>query len=414
VGGWGFWRQALLIAKKDLDIFVRDRMAVMWALLFPLLMMLMFNAISGGFGVNTVAGRLNVALATEEAAGGISHQIIAGISSGAGSGGAEAGEGFEVTVVDPVAAREDVKQGKLNGFLLFPADFSTKLLAGEPARLVVVVDPEAINTRMALAGIARVVAAEATTGRVLWEAAAEAAATGSAAPGASAVQAALLAGATSGGAPLITLEAEQVGPMVPRASGNWSVPGYLTMFVFFAAAMGTPEIARERANQTLDRLTAVSTSPGVLVMGKFLGLISRGLVQIVVFWTVGVLAFHADFGAAPLTLLLVALLMVIASAAAGILMATLSRTEGAATGLGVLVSLVLAPLGGCWWPSFMMPPWMQAVGRVTPHFWANEAMNKLMLFGARPVDVWLNMLALAGFAAFFLALGVARTRAAER
>jgi ABC-2 type transport system permease protein len=389
----------LLIAKKDLDIFVRDRMAVMWALLFPLLMMFMFNMISGGFGVGTVAGRLNVALATEEAAGGISHEVIAGVR-GAGSGGAEAAEGFQVTVVDPDAAREDVKQGKLDGFLLFPADFTTKLLAGEPARLVVVVDPQATNTRMALTGIARVVAAEATAERVLWEAATE--------------QGAPLAEPSPGAAPLITLEAEQVGPMVPKAAGNYGVPGYLTMFIFFAAAMGTSEIARERANQTLDRLMTVSTSRGVLVLGKFLGLISRGLVQIVVFWTVGVLAFHADFGAAPLTLLAVALLMVLASAAAGILLATVARTEAAAIGLGVLVSMVLAPLGGCWWPTSLMPPWMQAVGRFTPHFWANEAMNKLMLFGARPVDVWLNLVVLAGFAAVFTALGVARSLAAER
>ena len=78
--------------------------------------------------------------------------------------------------------------------------------------------------------------------------------------------------------------------------------------------------------------------------------------------------------------------------------------------LAVLASLVLAPVGGCWWPLFITPEWMQALAKVTPHGWANSAFNKLMLFGAEGGDVVLEMAALAAFGVGFLAIALVRFR----
>jgi len=63
----------------------------------------------------------------------------------------------------------------------------------------------------------------------------------------------------------------------------------------------------------------------------------------------------------------------------------------------VITSLTLAPLGGCWWPSFLYPDWLQNVARITPHAWATSGFNKLMLFGADFGDVVPSMAALAVF-----------------
>ena len=57
-----------------------------------------------------------------------------------------------------------------------------------------------------------------------------------------------------------------------------------------------------------------------------------------------------------------------------------------------------------------MPPWLQTLARVTPHAWANDAFNRLLLFGAATGDILLNVLVLLGFAAVFAAAGVARAR----
>jgi hypothetical protein len=61
---------------------------------------------------------------------------------------------------------------------------------------------------------------------------------------------------------------------------------------------------------------------------------------------------------------MVALVLVLASWAAlaaslGLLSGSLARTEGQAVGIGVLLTNVLAALGGCWWPIEVTPPAMQ-------------------------------------------------------
>ena len=48
--------------------------------------------------------------------------------------------------------------------------------------------------------------------------------------------------------------------------------------------------------------------------------------------------------------------------------------------------------------------------KLTPHGWANGGFNKLMLFGAEFGDVTQEMIALAAFAAVFLAVALWRFR----
>ena len=98
------------------------------------------------------------------------------------------------------------------------------------------------------------------------------------------------------------------------------------------------------------------------------------------------------------------------SSAFGIMLATFARTQRSASSIAVLTSLILAPLGGCWWPLFVLPKWMQALAKITPHGWANTGFNKLMLFGADFSAVIPEMLILVGFAILFGIIAVWRFR----
>jgi len=84
--------------------------------------------------------------------------------------------------------------------------------------------------------------------------------------------------------------------------------------------------------------------------------------------------------ASPAGAILLSILMVIMSSAFGLMLATLARTERSASAIAVLTSLVLAPLGGCWWPLFITPRWMQFIAKITPHGWATTGFNKLLVF----------------------------------
>lgn len=391
------------IAVKDLKIFVRDRLAVGFALLFPILFIALFSMMYSGQSEDTL---LEINLVTQEADGGISGRVIDALSQV---------EGLNVVRLDYEAARQGVEDGRLSGFLAFPADFTQRIMAGEQAELKVVARSSAIDTRAALSGLASSLAGEigsdSAAARAIVELMVQ---SGQVDPALidgilSDFYAARAAAQLTGSA--IGLRFEQVGPIPSVRAGNWTVPGYLVMFVFFVAALGAETIVRERDNQTLERLLASSVRRESILGGKFLVAALKGGIQVVVLWGVGALAFGVELGKAPLAVLLVSFLTVIMASAFAVMLAAVVKTPRSAGSAAVLASLVLAPLGGCWWPLFIMPDWMQFLARVTPHAWAMSGFNKLLLFGATLGDVLLELLVLLAFAAGFGAIAVWRFRA---
>jgi ABC-2 type transport system permease protein len=102
--------------------------------------------------------------------------------------------------------------------------------------------------------------------------------------------------------------------------------------------------------------------------------------------------------------------MVVMSSAFALMLATLARTMRSAASLAVITSLLLAPLGGCWWPGFLYPEWLQNFAKITPHAWATDAFNKLMVFGANFGDAVPSMAALVVFTVIFGSIAVWRFR----
>ncbi len=71
----------------------------------------------------------------------------------------------------------------------------------------------------------------------------------------------------------------------------------------------------------------------------------------------------------------------------GMLLGNFGRTEGQVIGMGVLLSNVLAGLGGCWWPIEITPRWAQHFALLLPTGWTMDAMHKLVNFGSSPAEV---------------------------
>ena len=387
-------RQAMLLAWKDTRIFFRDRAALAFAFLLPFIFVIGFTLALRDVGPENAA--LQFVVTTEESTG-ISGQAIEAIVASA--------DGLAVTMGHDEALA-GIEAGDIVGFVSFPSDFTQRFLAGESAALEVVAGRDsAPSDEAALRGFAQEIAsrfseAQATLAVVLE--------LGTPQEAAKAMQRLLTD--TSGTA--IDIRAEQVGEIAPFNTSNFVLPGYLTMFVFFTAALGAEALARERQTHTLERLMANGVRRESLIVGKFLAGAIIGVAQVAVMWTVGALAFNIDLGASPVAVVLLSLLMVVASAGFGVMLASFVRNVRTASAAGVLTSLVLAPVGGSWWPLFITPPFMQSLARLTPHGWANGGLNKLMLFGAEFGDVAPEMAALAVFAAVFVGVALWRFRLA--
>ena len=76
----------------------------------------------------------------------------------------------------------------------------------------------------------------------------------------------------------------------------------------------------------------------------------------------------------------------------------------------VLLLLTLSALGGCFVPRFIMPGWLRTIGLVTPHAWALDAYQDLLVRGYGLRQVLPKVGALAAFAGAFFGIGVWRFR----
>ena len=402
------------IGLKDLKLFVTDRLALLFALLFPFLFIIIFSFVLSGVGSEDE--RLELHLVTQEAEGGLSHEIIGAMVTEDDSQ-LKPGEPKFVWLEDYDEARQMVEDKEITGFLAFPADFTEGIMMGYGAQLEVVADAEATNTRAALNGLAQTIASRVGSQQVSTSAAigllveqglaspADMANIGQVIQELFSTQ-----GSTAVEESLIEFGTDKVGEVEAENPSDFVIPGYLVMFVFFTAALSAERMVRERQNHTLERMLASSARRESILGGTFLGTAVKGLIQIAIFWIVGLLVFNIDLGLSPAAVITLSILVIIMSSAFGVMLSTLVKTERSAGSIGVLASLALAPLGGCWWPLFILPKWLQSIAKITPHAWANTGFNKLMVFGADFSAVVPEMLALVGFAAVFAIIAVLRFR----
>jgi ABC-2 type transport system permease protein len=407
-------RQTWFYALKDLKLFSTDRLALFFAILFPFFFVIMFS-----FMLKDIGGddeRIELHLVTREAEGGISYEIIESMET-TEDAQLEPGEAVIIWDSDYDEAYRAVENKEIEGFLAFPEDFSMGIMMGYGAQLEIVADAEANRTRAALNGLgsaiasrigSQQVASDAITGLLVGQ---SMAATGDTSDVGPALQQLLSGpGGMASAESFLQFETVTVGEVEPENASNYVVPGYLVMFVFFTAALSAERIVRERRNNTLERMLAGSVRRESIIAGTFLGTAAKGLIQIAIFWIVGLLIFKIDFGLAPGAVVLLSVLVIIMSSAFGVMLATLVKTERSASSIGVFTSLILAPLGGCWWPLFITPPWMQFIAKITPHGWATTGFNKLMVFGGDFNSVITEMLVLVGFAVVFGTIAIVRFR----
>ncbi len=402
------------ITLKDLKIFALDRASLFFSIVFPFLFVILFNSLMSGVGSQD--NRLELHMATQETDNQSLSQQIIGAMEIKDESLLKPGDPIIIWDKDYNADRQAVKDGNLEGFLSFPADFTKSLMSGSTTKLEVFADASATNTRMALESVAGAITSQINANMAVINASISLLAQNGATPAEiqaamQQIQTKLFAGSANGSTASYTaFKTEPVGDVEAQNPANWVIPGYLVMFVFMAAATSAPTIVKERQNHTLERLLSTSVRRESVLGGIFAGIAAKGLVQIIIFWVAGILVFHVDMGLSPLAVIILSLLMAVMSAAFSLMLATLAGTIRSATSLAVITSLLLAPLGGCWWPSFLYPEWLQNIAKITPHAWATTGFNKLMVFGASFGDAVPSMLALLVFMIIFGVIAIWRFR----
>lgn len=151
-----------------------------------------------------------------------------------------------------------------------------------------------------------------------------------------------------------------------------SVSGMTVMMLMFGLVACSVTLLQERDQGTLRRLL-VSGAPRLsLLLGKFLFCFVVGAMQLAILFTYGELVFGVGAFRDPVTLAVLSLSWSAAATSFGMLIAVWARTQKQAEGLSMLLILVMAALGGCWFPIQIaeLPWWADVVTHATITHWA--------------------------------------------
>ena len=379
------------LALNDLRLTFTDRGAVLWMFVLPVVFAAFFGMVMGG---GSASGDVSVDLAVVDLdASRVSQALVASLAS----------EGVSVRLLTPEerSATEDLVRT-----LVIPEGFGEGVLTGSRQTLRLEKEP-GTSAEAGLVVQARILGAAARLIGRLVEAERE---QGNDTP-ISAESFAVVEVPPD----LVRVDTRTAGraTVVPDGFAQ-SIPGMTVMFVMLVAlTYGAASVSAERASGKLRRLITAPVIPREVVAGKIIGRFVIAALQITVLVAVGVVAsrvFGLFIGDHPFQMYLILLLFALAVAPLGVAFGGWFTDPDRAASVGVIATMVMAALGGCWWPLEVVSPTLQRVALAFPTGWAMRALHGIISFGKDLDGVVPSLLALAAFAASFSLLAARSLR----
>jgi ABC-2 type transport system permease protein len=192
---------------------------------------------------------------------------------------------------------------------------------------------------------------------------------------------------------------------------DYIAPVYIALLaMFFVFLLTCVSFLRERSQGTMERLLATPTTRLEIVLGYLTGLGLFALIQVAVIllFTVWVLRIHY-LGSLALLFLVVALLAVV-GVSLGILASAFARNEFQVVQFIPIIIIPQGLLGGTFWAVEEMPAYLQPFGYLMPITYANRALRDVMLKGWGLAEIWPDVALLVGFAVVLIVLGALTMR----
>lgn len=210
----------------------------------------------------------------------------------------------------------------------------------------------------------------------------------------------------------IRVDVSSAGEKLNIPSGfNQAVPGILVMFIMMIAlSSGALSLFLERQSGVLKRLAATPLTRQEIILGKWLGKWFITMLQLIYGMIIGWLLFKIHWGNHIVAIIMIMLIWAAFNSALAVLLGSFAQSEGQVSAIATISSLLLAALGGCWWPIEITPQWMQSLANFLPTGWIMDALHKLMYFGAEIQDITLHVIALVALSVIGLRLAFSRFR----
>ncbi|MFK4084901.1 ABC transporter permease [Kribbella sp. NPDC020789] len=373
-------RVALVVAGASLRRMFRDRTALFFMVVLPVLVIAIIGTVvrnPGGFRLAFLGDR------TSAVAGELAAELTT--------------VGPVRTVTDEATARTALRRGELDAVVLIPADLEATVLAGREVRIPVLAGGAEPMQAAVRAAVSAAIARHAER--------LQAAAFAARSTGTTTTQQLPRATAVQRLTPRIGVSTENVqtgSDYLPLGFG-YSAPTMLLVFVFINALAGGAAVIQTRRLGIYDRARAAPVGPGSLVLGETLCYLTFALLQSALIVAVGGFLFGVSWGD-PLAAIALIGTWALVGTGAGMLSGAVFRTADQAAAVGPVIGIAFAMLGGCMWPLAMVPDTVRLIGHVTPHAWAVDAWITVLSRGGGVRDIAGDLGILAAFAVGLLGL----------
>ncbi|HET9614325.1 MAG TPA: ABC transporter permease [Candidatus Limnocylindrales bacterium] len=344
-------RALLLLTVANVKSFTRDRAAMFWTLLFPLIFVVLFGSIFSGGTSNRSVG---FADADRSPASAQLRAAFAGLPN------------TKIVDGDEADLLASMKKGDLSTVVTVPAGYAASVASKTgPANVTVYTDPSQS-------------AADATTrqlvGFVL-----------------SAVNQ-----AASGVPPAVepTFKAIQTNDLTFI---SYLVPSILGMSLMQVGIFAAVPLVADRQKLILKRLQATPLRRWQLVGSNVLMRLLIAVLQTAIIVGVGSALYHVQVAGSWLLIGALILLGSLAFIALGYVIASFAPSEDAANGMTSIVQFPLMFLSGTFFPIDAMPDALRTVARAMPLTYLGDGLRQVMVDGTPFSPLWVCFAVLVGW-----------------
>ncbi len=373
-------RPALIIATKDLRQRMRDRSALLMAIVLPFGLAFIFSQILGGISQDSVTFKYAV---VDQDGGSISQAFSGDVLKSL----QEQGVVSLVEAASEEEGRELAQDGTVSATFVFPNGFSAAVETGESSEIEVIGNVEGPIGTLVANSIANSFASRLTATQV-------AIATVADENTKPAEFADLAAAATQIPNPVSVIDVTTTKKELDVQT--FFAAGVAVFFLFFTVQFGIASLLDERREGTMSRLQAAPIPRLSILIGKLLtsfllGVVSMGVLVVTTSFLLG-----AEWGN-PAGVTILIFVGVLAAMAVMALIATIAKSAEQAGNLGAMVALILGMLGGSFFPVAQAGGLIEKISLLTPHAWFLTGLAELQGGGGVP-DILPSVAAILAFA----------------
>lgn len=340
-----------------LRIFSRDRQAIIFSIMFPLIFMSVFSLVGSQNSQPLAIGIV------DRAGNALSLEFIKTVQSN---------PLFKLSQGDETALRQQVIQGDLKLLLVLPENFQDN---GTPAALKLVVDAAQVRELSTIVPVLEQTLVEIERSLRNEEA-------------------------------LFSLSIEDVKAR-SQSYLSFLVPGLLAFTIMQISIAGSGyNIVEYRRKGILKRLFVTPIQPRHFIGGLVLSRSIICLLQLAVLMSVAVMLFGVTVSGNPLALVIVVIIGTALFLSIGFCMGSIAKTQQAIMAIGNLITFPQIFLSGIFYPIDILPDLIQPLANILPLSFLANGLREIVVDGAGLLDIIPDLIGLSVWALLALVVAI--------